>query len=115
MMKRIWALGLAMVLLVCSGFVTLAAANGNGVQPHDSHVHDFSVCKRANAGYSEDRGVCEYLYGYDQNRNPIYKNDCRKTDHYEWCNYICRICGKTNDTQGAHSHFVKTTHSVNHP
>lgn len=115
MMKKIGVLGLAMVLLVCSGFVSMANVGGHDILPQDSHVHDFSVCKRADAGYSVDKGVCVYLYGTDQNGNPIYKDDCRISDQYQWCNYICRICGKTNDTQGAHSHFVKTVHSKSHP
>lgn len=113
-MKRIWALGLAMVLLACSGFVTLAAANGNDVQPQDSHSHIFTECRRANAGFSVERGTCVYLYSTDQNGNPTYRDDCVISDQYQWCNYYCTICHKQDDTQGAHPHFLRTVHSKNH-
>ncbi len=112
MMKRIGALGFAVVLLIYSGFVSWAAVCGSSNSPDGAH--DFSVCKRADAGYSVDKGTCVYIYGWDQNGNPIYKNDCRISDRYQWCNYICKYCNQVNDTQGAHPHYVKTVHSVNH-
>ncbi len=115
MIRKIGAVGLMVALLAGSGFASLASAGGESSLPRDTHVHVFNVCKRADAGYNVDGGVCIYLYGEDQNGNPIYKDDCRKTDQYQWCNYSCRICGKLNDTQKAHPHYVRTVHSVKHP
>lgn len=115
MMKKIATLGLVAALLICSGFISKAFVGSDGILPTAAHTHDFSVCKRADAGYEVDRGVCIYEYGRDEKGNPIYKDDCRLTDKYQWCNYICRICNKVNDTQNAHSHYVKTVHSVVHP
>lgn len=75
-------------------------------------VHHFDEHKRAGAGYSVDVGTHRYLYGYDENKNPIYKYDCRLTDYYEYCQNKCIYC---NATYGStHTHYVKTQHSVNH-
>lgn len=110
MMKRIGTFSLVVLLLFGNVLVPQAVVCSNS----PNGVHDFSVHKSVDAGYSEDLGTHEYLYGYDQDHNPIYKNDCRKTAHYQYCQYICRYCNKVNDTQGSHSHYVKTSHSVNH-
>lgn len=115
MIRKIGAIGLMAALLAGSGFASLASVRDESVLPKATHVHEFTVCRRADAGYSVDKGVCVYLYGTDQNGNPIYKDDCKRTDQYQWCNYICRICNKMNDTQGAHPHYVRTVHSVKHP
>lgn len=110
MMKRIGLLSFTVLFLLGNAFVVQAAVCSNS----PDGVHHFSVHKAANAGYSVDLGTHEYLYGYDQNNNPIYKNDCRRSERYQYCQYICSYCNKVNDTEGSHSHYVKTVHSINH-
>ena len=110
MMKKIVITGLAVSLLVCNAFISQAVICSKS----PDGVHHFNAHRAASAGYSVDRGTHEYLYGYDQNNNPIYRTDCKISDKYEYCEYICSYCGVANTDQGSHSHFIKTWHSINH-
>lgn len=110
MTKKILIIGLAVSLLVCNVFISQAVICSKS----PDGVHHFNAHRAASAGYSVERGAHKYLYGYDQNNNPIYYNDCIREDRYNYCEYICSYCGVANTAQGSHSHYVNTWHSVNH-
>lgn len=75
-------------------------------------VHHFDAHRRVGAGYSVDLGYHDYLWGYEGGR-PIYKNNCRMTEVYQYCERACIYCyaGLKGST---HSEYSSTTHSISH-
>lgn len=112
MKKTAFALCVALSVFMCNSAPAFASAriicNGS-----PDHYHHFSKCQLEKDGYSKDGGTHSYLYGFDINNNPVYKNDCRITMRYQYCNYVCAYCNTKQD--GArHEHHVLDTHSVVH-
>ena len=75
-------------------------------------VHHFHHVQQP-SGYTVYVGTHEYLFGYDENDNPIYHNDCQLMNVYTYCRMICDYCGKT-DGNPDHDHRTGTLHSVPH-
>lgn len=111
MKKKIVAFCTAMFVFAGSSMTALAA-----VCPHPNApegVHHFNSCKSVDGGRIEDLGTHTYLYGYDKNNKPIYRDDCRKTQAYKYCIYVCYYCGLENQN-GAHEHPQGIRHSISH-
>ena len=110
MKKKLLALGMALFVFSGSSMTALAA-----VCPHPKApggVHHFNSCKPTGGGRTDDLGYHSYLYGYDENNNPIYKN-CKMTQPVQYCIYVCYYCGQEN-LDGTHEHKLLIQHSVNH-
>ena len=110
MKKKLLALGMALFVFAGSSMTALAA-----VCPHPNApggVHHFNACKPTGGGRTENLGTHSYLYGYDENYNPIYRN-CTMTKVIQYCVYVCRYCAQENPN-GAHEDTIAIRHSVNH-
>lgn len=75
-------------------------------------VHHFSEHVLTGGAHTV-KSTHNYIYGYDQNNNPIYK-ECQKTDYYTWCEYKCAYCSVRNPDANRHTHITYTAHSANH-
>ena len=109
MKRTVTALCVALAVFVCDSSLAFAAVCSKA----PDGVHHFSVHRRAGAGYSVDGGTHRYLYGFDVNNNPIYKDNCSLTMGYEYCNMQCRYC-TTYQENSQHEHYTSTRHSINH-
>lgn len=109
MKKTIFALCIAMSIFMCD--LMLASAVVCSAAPDG--VHHFSGHESLGSLYGVEDGTHEYLYGYDHNEKPIYRNDCKLIQVYRACVFKCAYCNvRESDVQ--HGHHVYTLHSVDH-
>lgn len=112
MKRTIAAFCMAILVFAGSSMTALAA-----VCPHPNApggVHHFTSCKPAgNGGRIEDHGFHSYLYGYDDTGKPMYRNDCRMTEAFQYCIYVCHWCGLENP-DSPHEHSLGIQHSISH-
>lgn len=101
--KGIFALCIALSIFVGSSAIAFATVC----------QHDFSECRRENAGYSSLELTHAYVYGKDHNGEEIYRT-CEVMYHYQYCHYVCSKCDLRESINERHTHLVKLTHSVNH-
>lgn len=109
MKKKLVAFCMAMFVFAGSSMTAMAAVCPNA----PDGVHHFNSCKPVNGGRIADLGTHTYLYGYDENDKPIYRNNCRMTQPYQYCIYACYWCGQENPN-GAHEHAQAIRHSISH-
>lgn len=104
------------VLTVCVVFsvfiINSSTAMAAVCQNAPDGVHHFSEHVITGGAY-DITFTHNYIYGYDHNNKPIYK-ECQMTDYYSWCMYKCKYCSVRNTDEGRHVHITYTTHSVNH-
>lgn len=110
MRKTILAVCVALAIFMCNA-VPASAASAVCSKSPDGH-HHFNDCWSAGAGHNVYGGTHSYIYGYDENENPIYRNDCELWLGYEYCTYMCRYCQLKEGNQ--HEHYVGTFHTVYH-
>ena len=110
MSKTIFALCIALSILVCNS-ATIFAVASNETPNRAGHVHIFNECCRENDEYSTPELTHSYLYGVDHNGKEIYKT-CVVIYTYQYCHYICSICGESEN--GRHTHVISIRHSDNH-
>lgn len=109
MTKTILTLGIALsIFMYNSTFALAAVCNGSS-----DGVHHFEQHLEESAGHLKTGGTHRYLYGYDSQKKPIYKDDCKLTYYYKYCNIVCRFCGTKQDGT-RHDHLSSTMHSVSH-
>ena len=108
MKKTIFALCIALSVFMCNSTFALAAVCN--LSPDG--VHHFSAHEQG-VRFTVDGGFHEYLYGYDSQNRPIYKNDCKITYNNSYCNYVCKHCYIKQDN-GQHTHSGSTSHSISH-
>ncbi len=108
--KTFLMLCIALSVFMCnstSAFAAVCEKSEDGVHHFDKHRYILG------SGYNRDGGNHMYLYGYDHNDRPIYKNDCKLKLIYNNCNYICSDCHIIREGM-LHSHQINTIHSINH-
>lgn len=110
MRKTILVVSIALTMFMCNSVSASAAICSNspdGVHHFNDHWRQYG------AGHSVYGGTHEYLYGYDAQDKPIYKNDCELWHGYQYCKMRCSYC-YTEQEGMQHEHYTSTSHSVNH-
>lgn len=111
MKRKIVAIGIAPLIFACNSMTLQAATcpySPDGVHHLSSNAH-----RSSGMGYSVDKGTHTYLWGYDVDENPIYKDNCKITESYEYCRFACNYCGAVDNDSPYHTHCT-THHSINH-
>lgn len=113
MKSKLIAFCLAVFVFTGSSMTAQAAVCPNA----PDGVHHFEMghqyCKYQNMGRTVDLGTHRYLYAYDGNGNPVYKNNCRLTQTHLYYRYTCYWCG-LEDTSASHEHIQEIEHSIAH-
>ena len=107
--KTIFAICFALSIFIgnsSSAFVAICDRAPDGVHHFEAHMQE-------NEGILRHLGPHKYVYGYDAQRNPIYKYDCQVTTFSRYCNYVCKHCGTKQDGT-RHEHLISTNHSIDH-
>lgn len=108
--KTFLMLCIALSVFMCNSTSAFAAV----CEKSDDRLHHFSTHRRyLDTTYGVDGGTHWYLYGYDHNEVPIYKNDCKLTVLYCYCDYACSACG-TIQEGARHTDQLVTNHSIKH-
>ena len=106
MRRSIIALCMVITILISSSSVCFAVVCPNA----PDGVHHFNT-HHAYEGTNENYTHL-YLFGYDNNNNPIYYN-CYVTKTTSYCYYVCSYCGLQQPNVSSHTH-VSEIHSASH-
>lgn len=107
--KRISAIVIALSVFMGSSLLTFAVVCPGSMDG----VHHFDSHQRVGIEYEESCGTHSYVYGYDADHNPIYRDGCEITYVYTRCQYKCNHCA--TPLPDTHTHLIGTKHSVIHP
>ncbi len=109
MTKTLSALCVTLLIFMCNSMLVSAAVCSGS----SDGVHHFGSHADTGAGQLKVGGTHQYLYGYDNQNNPIYRNDCQIAYYFKYCEYSCNYCG-TRQEGSQHEHLTGTIHSVKH-
>lgn len=109
MKKTFFALCIALSIFICSSmYASASVCSGSS-----DGVHHFTGHQTVGSLGSKENGTHTYLYGYDHNGQPIYKDNCKLTLVYSYCVYKCEYCSVWESSE-QHKHYLYTEHSINH-
>lgn len=109
MKKIFFVLCIALSIFICNS----TYASASVCRSASACLHEFTEHEAVGTGYKEN-GTHKYLYGYDHNGQPMFRDDCSLTLVYSNCIYKCKYCSVWESSE-QHKHYLYTEHSIDHP